>query len=295
MNTEKVTLAQNQPTQQAPVVVMPVAVPTSLPLNVATDLSMYNKISVVLQKDLWKITCLYERSLPTYVVYGEMPDGDKKILFTCSQHFQCCTICDQCIIGLPCCLEYACCDQIIFQMDYKRNNAPFFTQGFNIQKGCYCCYCLYCSCCPKHILYLRENVDPDSKDLNVGVQKGTTESISDSACCSCLMDKTVIYKDVNGLQGNTIRAKCCDVYRQRCAYCCFGLTCDFEIDIEDANGVKTGSIYLYSGCCSKKTEGKCCYFPSTFYEIVMPPGITSEQKFQIIANTVHFDLTHRII
>ena len=41
MNTEKVTLAQNQPTQQAPVVVMPVAVPTSLPLNVATDLSMY--------------------------------------------------------------------------------------------------------------------------------------------------------------------------------------------------------------------------------------------------------------
>ena len=139
MNTEKVTLAQNQPTQQAPVVVMPVAVPTSLPLNVATDLSMYNKISVVLQKDLWKITCLYERALPTYVVYGEMPDGDKKILFTCSQHFQCCTICDQCIIGLPCCLEYACCDQIIFQMDYKRNNAPFFTQGFNIQKGCYCC------------------------------------------------------------------------------------------------------------------------------------------------------------
>lgn len=110
MNTEKVTLAQNQPTQQAPVVVMPVAVPTSLPLNVATDLSMYNKISVVLQKDLWKITCLYERALPTYVVYGEMPDGDKKILFTCSQHFQCCTICDQCIIGLPCCLEYACCD-----------------------------------------------------------------------------------------------------------------------------------------------------------------------------------------
>lgn len=78
-----------------------------------------------MQKDLWKITCLYERALPTYVVYGEMPDGDKKILFTCSQHFQCCTCCDQCIIGLPCCLEYACCDQIIFQMDYKRNNAPF--------------------------------------------------------------------------------------------------------------------------------------------------------------------------
>ena len=82
-------------------------------------------------------------------------------------------------------------------MDYRRNGAPFYTQGINIQKGCYCCKCsccdcckcCCCDCCPPSILFLRENIDPESRDFNVGVKKGTTE-VQNTCCCSCCRDKT---------------------------------------------------------------------------------------------------------
>ena len=70
---------------------------------------------------------------------------------------------------------------------------------------------------------------------------------------------------------------------------------DFEIDIEDGNGLKNGSIFIYSGCCSKKTEGKCCFCPLPFYDIEMPASASSEQKFQIIADTIHFDIINGVL
>jgi len=300
------SLRMNPPPYAKPVIPMSMPMPvatTSLPLNVATDLHMFNRISIVRQLDFFKIFHCLERMLPSYVVYGEMPDGDKKILFTVQQHFQCCKCCDQCILTCVC-AEYVCCDQIIFQMDYKRNNAPFYTQGYNLQKGCYFCKCYCCICCPDSILYLRENIDPDSKDFNVGVQKGSTV-VDKPACCACLRDKTAHYDTPEGIRASAIRAKCCDICKQQCLGCCTACfqrcgfccdcTCDFEIDIEDGNSMKTGTIYLYSGCCSKQSEGRCCYLPSTFYDIIMPPGSTSEQKFQIIAQTIHFDLVYRVV
>ena len=89
MLTEKASLkqtqAQTQPQpqlQQAPTIVMvPTAVATSLPFNVQTDLNLYKKISIVKQYDYFRILHCCQNLIPDYIVYGEMPDGDKKILF----------------------------------------------------------------------------------------------------------------------------------------------------------------------------------------------------------------------
>jgi hypothetical protein len=311
MLTEKASLkqtqAQTQPQpqpqlQQAPTIVMvPTAVATSLPFNVQTDLNLYKKISIVKQYDYFRILHCCQNLIPDYIVYGEMPDGDKKILFTSSPHFECCRCCDEFTVWLGLC-AYVCCDKILFQMDYKRNGVAFYTQGINMQKGCYCCKCACCSCCyfcccccPLNTLYLRENVDPESPDFNVGVKKGKTE-VPWYICCETCRDKTASYTSQEGINGPTIRAKCCDIRKHVCLRkCCCGATCDFEIDIEDGNGLKNGSIFIYSGCCSKKTEGKCCFCPLPYYDIEMPASATSEQKFQIIADTIHFDIINGVL
>ena len=321
MNTEKERIKQNQPTSQIQfqpqvqpvqvsiptVYVPPTTLVTSLPFNVATDLNLFSKISIVKQYDFFKIVHCCQDIIPEYIVYGEMPDGDKKILFTSSFHFECCKCCDHCTVGCLFC-DYVCCDTIVFQMDYKRNGVSFYTQGINYRKGCYCCRCdccCCCECCPcclccfncrnHNLLFLRENIDPDSPDPDVGVKKGQTD-VPTCCCCASCTDKTASYTSEQGFKGPTIRAKCCDICKHVCLKnCCYGMTCDFEIDIEDGNGVKNGSIFLYSGCCSKKTEGVCCFCPRKYYDIEMPAGATSEQKFQIIADTIHFDIIYGVL
>ena len=60
-------------------------------------------------------------------------------------------------------------------MDYKRNDFPFYTQGYIIKKLCHCCdICTLnifknCYLCPQSTLYLRQNIDPDIPDFHVGV------------------------------------------------------------------------------------------------------------------------------
>ena len=109
--------------------------------------------------------------LPDYFIYSEMPDGDKKLLFTCSRHFILCNCCG----CSDCCPEYCqgwcnyclCCgylfsDIIPFQMDYKRNNRFFYIQGLSLPKGCYFCKLVCCCCCqclPKS-LDLKKNTNP---------------------------------------------------------------------------------------------------------------------------------------
>ncbi len=66
--------------------------------------------------------------------------------------------------------------------------------------------------------------------------------------------------------------------------------------IEDSRGVKTGSVKIYAGCCSRKVEGKCCFSPrEPYYEVNLPPNATSEQKFQIVADVIHLDLRTNIL
>ena len=307
MNSEEAKLknmTQNQHPVPVGVVVPPVqtnviiipneATGLNLPFNVATELNMFSRIFVVREYDKFRIFHCCERLFPDYRVFGELPDGDKKILFTSSRHFQCCRCCDDCSIN--CCLcSYFCCDSIVFQMDYRRNGFPFYTQGINIAKGCYFCRCHCCYCCPPSILYLRENIEPENPNPNVGIQKGFTE-VPNTCCCSCCRDKTAFANSPEGFRGPLIRAKCCDICRHRCIYnyCC-NCTCDFEMDIEDEKGLKVGNIMIYSGCYSEKVEGRCCYCPVAYYEINMPTVCTSEQKFQIIADTIHFDLIHQVV
>lgn len=273
---------------------------TSLPLDVERDLQKYSRIFIGKEYDPFRIVHCFEAPFRDYRIYVETSEGDKKILFTSHNHYKCCNCCNQCVCGYLCC-GYACCDSIQFQMDYRRNGFPFYTQGFNITKGCHCCdFCLLgCfTCfpcpCPGKELYLRENIDPSSPNINVGRQKGKTKT---NCCCSC--DKYVEYYTENNLKGQTVKADCCDICKNVCiTRCCTGYCvqgCDFEMSIENENGLKTGNVLIYSGCCSQKVEGRCCYFPRAYFEVNMPPEANSEQKFQIIADIIHMDLANGLI
>lgn len=266
----------------------------NLPFDVSKDLDQFKRILVSKEFDYFKIVHICQDYMHDYKIFGELPDGDKKLLFTCSQHYECdfCSCCDDCTCFL-CCCAYVFCDSISFQMDYRRNGHPFYTQGINVQKGCYFCKCYCCVCCNcctrTGILNLRENTDPDNPDFNVGTKKGYTEV---STNC-CVHEYTSSYITQDQLKGQTIRAKCCDVYKKSCLKCCCGLECDFEMDIENEKGTKTGNIKIYSGCFSEKVKTeKRCHIPRKYYEINMPDDASSEQKFQIIADLIHFDIVN---
>ena len=119
---------QMPPGQMPPqmVVVQPSST-AMLPFNVDSELNIYSKVYVAKEFDYFRIFHRCEWVMQDYIVYGELPDGDKKILFTVRQHFQCCKYCDDCSIPCLCC-EYMCCNKIVFQMDYKRNNTNFYTK-----------------------------------------------------------------------------------------------------------------------------------------------------------------------
>ena len=264
-----------------------------LPLDVTRDLTQYSRFFVTKEFDYFKIVHKCEDYLHDYKVFGELPDEDKKLLFTVSQHFECKCCWDNCIVSFCCCCSYVCCNSIIFQLDYKRNGKPFYTQGLNLQKGFYCCQCYCpscCSCCTRSsYLNLRENIQPDNPDFNAGVFKGTTK-----ASTNCFVaEYTANYINGDDSSGPGLRAKCCDVYKKRCLKCCCGLEFDFEIDIVDAKGNKIGNVMMYSGCYSEKVKNYgFCYTPRPYYEINLIQKITSEQKFQIIADLIHFDVTN---
>lgn len=279
---------------------------TSLPFDVKSELSKYSTIFIVKEFDPFSLVCLCEASNRDYIIYSENEEGDKKILFTSSSHSKCCKCCEQCVLGYLCC-GYACCDSIEFQMDYNRNGETFYTQGYNLTKGCHCCdffaccLCWNCLNCAGRKLYLRENIDPDDPKITTGRPKGKTET---NCCFSSCTDRFVKYTTENKTKGYTVRAACCDICKNNCLVslltccgCCN--TCvagfDFEMSIEDPNGIKTGNILIYSGCCSKKTEGKMCYIPRAYMEVNMPPNATSEEKFQIIADAIHLDLANAFI
>lgn len=277
---------------------LPIAVPIifqniALPFNVENDLNIFSKVFVTKNFDLFRSIHCCEVGGLDYIIYGQLPDGDRKELFTSRQHFQCCHCCDDCTI--PCFLcEYVCCDRIIFQMDYKRNGVNFYTQGLNVQKGCYCCKCHCCQCnccqccCPKTLLFLRENTDPDNPDFNVGIKKGTTLG---KTCCCCCCDTTMEYTSQEGMKGHNLRLTCCEscLHSSFCCWCC--RCTDVQIIIEGPNGTQTGNIIVPNGMFSKKKEyDSIFYCPRPYYEVNFPPGITSSEKFQIITQVVHLDL-----
>jgi hypothetical protein len=276
----------------------------ALPFDVDTDLAQFSQVFITKDFDFFRSMHCFEAVNKDYIVYGLLPDGDKKILFTSRQHFQCCHCCEDC--SIQCCLcEYICCDKILFQMDYKRNGLPFYTQGVNVQQGCYCCKCNCCTCCscccPQTILFLRENVNPDSKDFNVGKRKGQTIY---STCCGCCSDSVVDYTTQEGMKGSSLRLACCEVCKSKFRFMsyvpilcfplnllCIAACCkDVEIAIEGPNGLKTGNIVMPNGCFSERANNGLCFCPNHHFEVNFPPQITSAEKFQIIAEAIHLDL-----
>ena len=113
--------------------------------------------------------------------------------------------------------------------------------------------------------------------------------------CKCCNDRTSTYYTENNLNGYGIRATCPEVYKRKILRICCDLTSDFEIEIEDERGNKCGNIMFYSGLFSKLVEGKCCYMPKPYFEINMPQNASSIQKFQIIADAVHFDYINNVL
>ena len=273
--------------------------PSNLPLDVSTELAMYSKIFISKGLDYFRVYHCYDRRAFDYTVYGELPDGDKKILFTVRNHFRC-SICDcsQVILDFIFC-QYACCDLLFYQLDYKRNNNNFYTHGVNLKKGCYCCEldCLPL-CCGWKSLYLRENVEPDNPDFDVGIKKGKT--MNNTECCC--QDKKVKYVSQEGIDGHTLRASYCDVcLNSACStsfcYCCYFCCCgsnDIIVEIEKPEGNKVGEIFVPNGCYSKTVQS-CLYCPVRHFEINLPQNISSLEKFQIIAEAIHFDLDNAIL
>ena len=271
---------------------------TVRPFAPESALDKYPKVYVVKAFNPFRIVYCGEVLYRDYIVYVEAGDGEKKILFTVNRHFKCCDCCEQCICGNFCCF-YACCNSILYQLDYNRNGKTFLTHGFNITEGCHCCdLFILCTICdgPEKKLFLRENTKPDDPDITVGIQKGKT--MTNCCCCFCT-DKYAEYYDINNVKGPTVRAECCDICKNSCMnYCCCGSLVggfDFEMSIEDEKGFKNGNIMVYSGCCSNKTEGECCKLPRAYYEVNFPPNATSEQKFQIIADLIHLDAVNNMI
>ena len=122
MKETEVNIMQNV----EPTLVYKVTNTTSLPFDVETELEKYSRIFITKEFDMFRIVHLYEAAMRDYKIFGETKDGDKKLLFTCNHHFECCVCCEQFVIGCIFC-GYVCCNSIMYQMDYKRNEMPFYT------------------------------------------------------------------------------------------------------------------------------------------------------------------------
>ena len=263
--------------------------------DVDTELAPFTKMYISKENDPFRIIHCFEVLNSDYQIFGELPDKSKKLLFTVREHFECeCCECDDWGVDC-CCFTIICCDKILYQLDYKKNNQDFYTQGTYQKKGYYVCQGCECNCCaccrcPYSALYLRENTDHDDPDFDKGVKKGKTLA----SLCKC-SDATANYITQEGNNGYAVRATCPDVWKRKLLRYCCGLTNDFEIGIEDERGNKSGKILFYSGCCSELVKDKCCYLPKPFFEIFMPPNASSTQKFQIIADAIHFDVINNLL
>ena len=279
----------------------------NLPLDVSTELNEYSKLFICKRYNPFRKFCCYEFPLD-YEIFGELPSGDKRLLFTCQEHFEYCWYCRCCCCccgrNVNCYLDcllcgYLCKDFIEFQMDYRRNDKNFYTQGVNLKAGCYCCKCLCCKC-KRNKLYLRENIDPDNPDFNCGIPKGKT--VGNPICC-CNCDKEATYYNQDGTKGPKVQMKikcclcnCCDCSGCCCCCCCCDcLNTDLYLSIVDDKDQVVGNIMVPYGMCSEKAEKQCFYCAGKNYEINLPPNSTSIEKFQIVADVIHFDLENGIL
>lgn len=265
----------------------------NLPFDISNELNQYNKVYITKEDDRFRNFHYFDLWWYDYKIYGELPDGDKKVLFTVKKNFECCRHFTQCIFPFVFC-DLVHRDKIIYQLDYTRNGTPFYTQGFNVKKGLYYCKCLYCTnlfygcCCPLR-LNLRENLEPDNPNFDFGIKRGMTTGISD--CFSCCKDKVVTYINEDGSRGQSLRFHCSD----SCLFTiCPWFIKELEIYIENSKGETIGIVNVANGCLSKRAPG-LCMCPKNYIDLTFPVGLSSTEKFKLIATFVHFDLENGIL
>ena len=61
----------------------------NLPFDVSKDLDQFKRILVSKEFDYFKIVHICQDYMHDYKIFWELPDGDKKLLFTCNQHYEC--------------------------------------------------------------------------------------------------------------------------------------------------------------------------------------------------------------
>ena len=86
--TEDIGINQNQNLNIGIVPSLITSIP-NIPLDVSKDLSKYQKIFITKQADLFRMAHFCEGFYPEYLIWSETPEGDKKLIFTCSEHFEC--------------------------------------------------------------------------------------------------------------------------------------------------------------------------------------------------------------
>ena len=260
-----------------------------IPLDVTTELAQYSKIYICKRYNAFRNFCCYD--IPSdYEIFGELPDKDKKLLFTAQKHFEYCN-CHSCSLECFCC-RYNCSDLIYFQMDYKRNGSNFYTQGINGTKGCHCSKCYLCYfCCGPLTLYLREEINPDNADIHSGIHRGKTQG--PKVCCSMCRKRVVTYFNEHQEQGPKLifdptSCENCILFFGLASGCCLLCVDDFHMNVLNRNNLQIADIFVPFGC-------KNCYCKRNYYEINFNENLTSIEKFQIISDVIHLNIQEGII
>ena len=304
----------------------------SLPFDVSRELAMYTKIFVSKEVDLFRIFHYTEGLAQDYKIYGELPNGDKQILFTVRKHIipnctscsnccsQCCDSCCSCKKKKECCepsYQFCCFGEIVYydlvgyRLDYKRNNNLFYNQAFIYEQGChcYCTECYYCRTCTGHncsfccgkccgVDYCCDPCTPNILKLRenineINILQGVKKGETVGTPCCCK-----ICRDKTVTYNTEEGSKGISIRLNCCDFCIFSCCkpCkqDLDITIEDSKGEKVGFIFMPNGCYSKNVPS-CCYWTKNYFEINVPLNMPSNEKFQIIADVIHLNFEYDIL
>ena len=281
----------NHPRVQKPLPSDYIQQDSEIPLDVKKDLSKYNKFYISKEINFLRLFhCCEFWNSKDFRIFVENEDNDLLNLYTAQHHFECCNFCDNCIIGINCCY-YACCNSIAYQLDYKRNNRPFYTHGINITKGCHICKChpLCFSCVTK--LFLKETQNMNSPDINNGTYKGSTE---DDAC-PCVCKRATEYYSPQHTKEMVMNYDCCSLCMKRVI--CLGICCDDNFVIAKTNGKRIARVTVTGRCCSSKVQSAWCgcLLPQNYYEVIFENDVSSEEKFHAICMLIHFEVANGLI
>ena len=307
----------------------------TLPFDVSRELATYTKIFVSKEVDIFRIFHFTESFVEDYKVYGELPCGDKQILFTVRKHItpkctscknccsQCCNkccekkkgCCESCCEGPICSFccfgEYVCYDLVGFQLDYKRNNNLFYNQAFIYEQGCHCfctecygcksCTGAECSCCCGKFFCVDFCCDPCTPNT-LKLRENTNEfnmlegaKKGQTVGMSCCCK---ICRDKTVTYNTEEGQKGMSLRLNCCEFCKYSCCkhCKQDLEITIEDSKGEKVGFIYiPNSCCSKSVPSCCYHVINYFEINVPLNMPSHDKFQIIADLINLNIEHGII